>query len=77
MHKNAIKIVWGVKKCALFTKNMALFGEKIVRLFVRFLAKKCAPLSSELLASLKNEEAHNTNTIKELFKVSLVWLAGA
>ena len=32
MHKNAIKIVWGVKNCAPFTKNMALFG-----------AKNCAP----------------------------------
>ena len=35
MHKNAIKIVWGVKNCvlftkicALFTKFMALFGQK-------------------------------------------------
>ena len=53
MHKNAIKIVWGVKNCAPFTKNMALFGgEKIVHLFVRFLAKLGAPLSSELLDTL-------------------------
>ena len=52
MHKNAIKIVWGVKNCALFTKNMALFGEKIVRLFVRFLTKTCAPLNSKQLATL-------------------------
>ena len=53
MHKNAIKIVWGVKNCALFTKNMAPFGEKkFVRLFVRFLAKLGAPSSSEHLVTL-------------------------
>ena len=53
MHKNAIKIVWGVKNCAPFTKNMALFGgKKFVRLFVRFLAELGAPLSSELLTTL-------------------------
>ena len=102
MHNNAIIIVWGVKNCALFTKNMALFEKKnlctflcafwpnkvrlrvqniyvwkcnknclggqklcafyqkygsfweknIVHLFVRFLAKLGAPLSSELLTTL-------------------------
>ena len=53
MYENAIKIVWGVKNCAPFTKNMALFGKKnIVHLFVRFLAKLGAPLSSELLTTL-------------------------
>ena len=30
MYENAIKIVWRVKNCAPFTKNMALFGEKIL-----------------------------------------------
>ena len=53
MHKNAIKIVWGVKNCALFTKNMAPFGEKkFVRLFVRFLAKLGALLKSKHLEAL-------------------------
>ena len=33
-------------------KIWRFLGEKIVRLFVRFLSKKCAPLGSELLASL-------------------------
>ena len=28
MHKNAIKIVWGVKSVVLLTKIQALFGEK-------------------------------------------------
>ena len=27
MYENAIKIVWGVKNCAPFTKIMALFGK--------------------------------------------------
>ena len=52
MHKNAIKIVWGVKNCAPFTKNMALFGAKNCAHFVRFLTKLGAPLSSELLDTL-------------------------
>ena len=30
MYENAIKIVWGVKNCAPFTKNMAPFRENIV-----------------------------------------------
>ena len=34
MHKNAIKIVWGVKFVALFPKFMVLFEEKIVVLFL-------------------------------------------
>ena len=43
MHKNAIKIVWGVKNCALFTKNMALFGEKNCAPFCAlFVQKMCA-----------------------------------
>ena len=61
MHKNAKKlfgVVWEVKNCAPFTINVALFWwEKIVHLFVLFLAKKCAPLSSKLLKTLVSEVA--------------------
>ena len=53
MHKNAIKIVWGGQKlCAFYQKYGTFWGEKIVRLFVRFLAKLGAPSSSEHLATL-------------------------
>ena len=63
MHKNAIKIVWGVKNCALFTKNMAPFGEKkFVRLFVRFLAKLGALLKSKHLEALHLTELLNGTT---------------
>ena len=36
MYKNAIKIVWGVKNCAPFTKNMALFEEFFFATLCRF-----------------------------------------
>ena len=40
MHKNAIKIVWGVKNCVPFTKNMVFFFEKnLCAFFVHFLDK--------------------------------------
>ena len=39
MHENAIKIVWGVKNWAPFTKkNGDFLGKNFVHLFVRFLA---------------------------------------
>ena len=54
MYENAIKIVWGVKNCAPFTKNMALFGEKNLCSFLCYvlLAKFGARLSSEVLVTL-------------------------
>ena len=64
MHKNAIKIVWGVKNCALFTKNMAPFGEKkFVRLFVRFLAKLGALLKSKHLEALIANQEREIETL--------------
>ena len=74
MHKNAIKIVCGVKNCALFTKNMAPFGEKkFVHLFVRFLAKLGALLKSKhfeaLLSSAISQASsklQNNNLAKKL-----------
>ena len=43
MHKNAIIIVWGVKNCALFTKNMALFEKKICAPFCALFGQiRCA-----------------------------------
>ena len=75
MHKNAIKIVWGVKNCAPFTKNMALFGgKKFVHLFVRFLAKLGAPLSSELLDTLASVARIGVLTPNGCFLTS-VWCA--
>ena len=47
------KIFRGVKNCTLFSKNMPLFlNENFCALFVRFLVRLDAPLSSELLATL-------------------------
>ena len=45
MHKNAIKIVWGVENCVSFTKNMALFwGIKFCIFLCTFLDKLSASL---------------------------------
>ena len=77
MHKNAIKIVWGVKNCAPFTKNMALFGgKKFVRLFVRFLAELGAPLSSELLTTLSQSQAlsKSSKIVASNFQVGFFFL---
>ena len=53
MYENAIKIVWGGQKlCAFYQKYGSFWEKNIVHLFVRFLAKLGAPLSSELLTTL-------------------------
>ena len=58
MHKNAIKIDWRVKKLCAFNQKYGTFGgEKFVLLFVHFLAKYGAPLSSELLNTMVSARA--------------------
>ena len=44
-----------IKLCAFYQKYGSFWGKKIVHLFVRFLTKLGAPLSSELLATLDSE----------------------
>ena len=65
MYKNAIKIVWGVKNCAPFTKNMALFEEFFLCSFlcyfwpnsVRLRAQKFwSPCKYSMLAALCFED---------------------
>ena len=66
MHKNAIKKIWGVKKCALFTKIWLFLEEKdcapFLCAFWPFLAKLGAPLISKHLETLSTRKMRPWDT---------------
>ena len=78
MYENAIKIVWGVKNCAPFTKNMAPFREKFLCSFLWILGASwdCLGPSSGRQGRLGAVFRQHVRKVDVFEKAALLGLSG-